>query len=177
MGKGIKDPPIFSQHSSYTRWKDEVEAWKTVAVANKFCEESTIGQILALSLPSTPEEGDIRGKVMDAVGGEKLKGAGGYKNLIDWMDTHMGRDDTTTTIDKIHDFMKYRRREDQRINDYIAGFDAKYNAAVNSGLDKLPQAYLMWLIIDNAEVSEQDSKLIMAGITLTTKTFLTLLLT
>ena len=172
MGKGIKDPPTFSQHSSYTRWKDKVEAWKTVAVANKFCEESTIGQILALSLPSTPEEGDIRGKVMDAVGGDKLKGTDGYKNLIDWMDTHMGRDDTTTTIDKIRDFMKYRRREDQRINDYIAGFDAKYNAAVNSGLDKLPQAYLMWLIIDNAEVSEQDSKLIMAGITLTTKTTL-----
>ena len=168
MGK-FKDPPAFSQSYSYTKWKNEVQAWKEVVVANKCITEETVGQVLALSLPSSAEEGDIRGKVMDAISADELKGAAGYTNLIKWMDDHMGRDDTTNTIDKIRDFMKYRKREDQRINDYIAGFDAKYHAAVNSGLDKLPQAYLMWLVIENAEVSEQDTKLIMSGVDLTKK--------
>ena len=172
MGQGYKDPPKFSQHQSYTRWKNQVEAWKEVAVANKFVSEDTVGQVLALSLPDSAEEGDIRGKVMDAIKAADLKGANGYTNLIKWMDDHMGRDDTTNTIDKIRDFMKYKRRDDQGVNDYIAGFDAKYHAAVNSGLDALPQAYLMWLIIENVEVSEQESKLIMSGVDLAKKTTL-----
>ena len=139
MGK-FKDPPAFSQYSQYTRWKTEVQAWKTVVTVNKYADEATIGQILALSLPSSAEEGDIRGKVMDAIG-DKLTGVGGYQELIDWMDLHMGRDETSTTVEKIRDFMKYTRKDDQSVKDYIAGFDSKYNAAVNSGLEKLPQAY------------------------------------
>ena len=164
MGRSVKDPPSFSQHKQYSRWKSEVEAWKTVAVANKWIEEATVGQALALSLPSSAEEGDLRGKVMDAV--PDLTGAAGYTKLIKWMDDHLGRDATCTTVDRIRDFMKYGRKEDQSIKDYIAGFDAKYNAATAKGLDKLPEAYLMWLVVENAEVSETDAKLVMAGIDL-----------
>ena len=68
MGRSIKDPPVFSLKKPYHRWKTEVEAWKTVVTINKYVEEATVGQVLALSLPCTDEEGDIRGKVMDAVG-------------------------------------------------------------------------------------------------------------
>ena len=168
MGRSVKDPPTFSQQKLYSRWKTEVEAWKTVAVANKWIEEATIGQTLALSLPSSAEEGDLRGKVMDAV--PDLTGAAGYTKLIKWMDDHLGRDATCTTVDRIRDFMKYVRKDDQSIKDYIAGFDAKYNAATAKGLGALPEAYLMWLVVENAEVSETDAKLVMAGVDLTKTT-------
>ncbi len=48
---------------------------KTVAVANKWIEEVTVGQALSLSLPRSPEKGDLM--VMDAV--PDLAGTGGAK--------------------------------------------------------------------------------------------------
>ncbi len=50
---------------------------KTVAVANKWIEGVTVDQALSLSLPSSPEKGDLM--VMDAV--PDLAGAGGYDKL------------------------------------------------------------------------------------------------
>ena len=48
---------------------------KTVAVANKWIEEVTVGQALSLSLPRSPEKGNLM--VMDAV--PDLAGTGGAK--------------------------------------------------------------------------------------------------
>ena len=167
MGK-FKDPPVFSKKKGYARWKTEIHAWKDVVEATNTITVAAIGQVVALSLPDCPEEGDLRGKVMDALG-DTLKGAGGFKLLVDWMEAHLGTDSTTDTIDKIRLFMKFSRSEGQSVKDFVTGFDAKYNAAIKSGLDKLPQCYLMWLVVENAEVSDMNHKLIMANIDLEEK--------
>ena len=69
-------------------------------------------------------------------------------------------------MDKIKTFMKYVRSPDQSVKDYIAGFDAKYNAAIKSGLAALAQPYLMWLVVENGQVSDLEHKVIMGGIDL-----------
>ena len=167
MGK-FKDPPVFSKRKGFARWKTEINAWKDVVEATNTIAAVAIGQVVALSLPESPEEGDLKGKVMDALG-DTLKGAGGFKLLIDWMEAHLGTDSTTDTIDKIRLFMKFSRSEGQSVKEFITGFDAKYNAAIKSGLDKLPQCYLMWLVVENAEVSDMNHKLVMANIDLEDK--------
>ena len=164
MGK-FKDPPVFSKRKTFARWKTEINAWNDVVIATASIAKGAIGQVVALSMPDSPEEGDIRGKVMDALG-DTLKGDGGFKILVDWLESHLGTDSTSDTIDKIRSFMKYAREEGQTVKEYISGFDAKYNAAVKSGLDKLPECYLMWLVVENAEVSDTNHKLIMANIDL-----------
>ena len=68
--------------------------------------------------------------------------------------------------------MKYIRSPDQSVKDYISGFDAKYNAAIKSGLAALAQPYLMWLVVENGQVSDLEHKVIMAGIDLSKETTL-----
>ena len=164
MGK-YKDPPVYSKTKDFERWKTEVDAWNDVIVATKAIDKSAIGQVLALSLPDTDEEGDLRGKVMDAIG-PTLKGEAGYAALIKWLEDHLGQDKISKTVDKIKTFMKYVRSPDQSVKDYIAGFDAKYNAAIKSGLAALAQPYLMWLVVENGQVSDLEHKVIMGGIDL-----------
>ena len=159
---------MFSKKKTFARWKTEINAWNDVVKATKSIAEEAIGQVVALSMPDSADEGDLRGKVMDALG-DTLKGAGGFKILLDWLESHLGTDSTSDTIDKIRSFMKHARAEDQSVKDYVSGFDAKYNAAVKSGLDKLPECYLMWLVVENAEVSDTNHKLIMANIDLEAK--------
>ena len=107
MGK-YKDPPVYSKTKDFERWKTEVDAWNDVIVATKAIDKSAIGQVLALSLPDTDEEGDLRGKVMDAIG-PTLKGEAGYAALIKWLEDHLGQDKISKTVDKIKTFMKYVR--------------------------------------------------------------------
>ena len=166
MGKTFKDPPMFSKSKDFDRWKTEIEAWKDVVTATNTIHKDAIGQVLALSLPDSDEEGDLRGKVMDAIGAT-LKGEGGYAALVKWLEDHLGQDKISKTVDKIRTFMKYVRTQDQSVKEYIAGFDAKYNAAVKSGLAALAQPYLMWLVVENGQVSDMEHKVIMSGIDLT----------
>ena len=99
-----------------------MDAWKDVVISNDFVKKATVGQVLALSLPDTAEENDIQGKLHDALGKE-IGTEGGYDKIINWLDKHMGRDDVSDTIDKIRDFMEYRRTDGQSVKDFLAGFD------------------------------------------------------
>ena len=56
------------------------------------------------------------------------------------------------------------------VTHYITGFEAKYSAAKATGLGEMPQPYLMFMVIDNCMISEQDRKFVMAGVDLQQKT-------
>ena len=147
-----------------------MSAWKDVVIANDFVKKATVGQVLALSLPDTAEENDIQGKLHDALGKE-IGTEGGYDKIINWLDKHMGRDDVSDTIDKIRDFMEYRRTDGQSVKDFLAGFDSKYQCAKRiAELGALPEPYLMYMVLKNAGVSDQDSKLILSGVNIKSKT-------
>ena len=169
MPRSHKDPPVFSKDKPYARWKTEVNLWADMVKANTTVVEDTIGQVVALnSLPDTEAEGDIRGKVIDALG-DDLKGKDGLKKLLKWMDEHMGRDAIQSCVDKASAFMKYRRTENQNMKEYLAGFDAKYKAAVSAGLGDMGQIFLMYMVVENAGVTEQQFQLVLSQIDLESK--------
>ena len=56
--------------------------------------------------------------------------------------------------------MKYVKTPQMSITEFLAGFDTAYNTAIKQGLDKLPQPYLMYMVIENAGLSEQEIKFI-----------------
>ena len=173
MGRSsVKDPPVFSKSKDYSQWKNRLKAWKNIVTENDYVKKGTIGQVLALSLPDTPEEDDIQGKLHDALG-NKIEGEEGYDEIVKWLDKHMGRDEVGAIIDNIRQFMRYRRTDGQSLKEYIAGFDAKYQSARrNAELGALPEPYLMYMLMENAGVSEQDSKMIISGVNIKEKTTL-----
>ena len=172
MGKSHKDPPAYTRSKGYVRWKTEVNLWADMIGLNDTLKKETIGQVVALNaLPDSEAEGDIRGKVIEALG-DTLKGTDGLKSLLAWMDTHMGRDDTQNCVDKAAAFMKFFRKDGQDIKDYLASFDAKYNSAKSAGLGDMGQIFLMFMVIDHAQLTEQQFQLVLAGIDLTKKTTL-----
>ena len=169
MGKSFKDPPNYHKDKPYSRWKIEVNHWADMVVTNGSINRESVGQVVALSaLPDCHEQGDIRGKVMDAVG-KDIKGANGLTKILAWMDEHLGRDETQTCVDKAADFMTYRRTDGQTVKDYLAGFDSKYNAAKTAGLGEMGQIFLMWMVVDHAGVTESQFQLIMSQVDLESK--------
>ena len=172
MPKSHKDPPVYDKNKGYIRWKTETKLWADMVQMNGTLKEETIGQVVALNALSDAEnEGDIRGKVIEALG-DSLKGKEGLNKLLAWMDTHMGRDSTQNCVDKAAAFMKFQRKEGQDIKEYLAGFDAKYHAAKSAGLGDMGQIFLMYMVIDHAHLTEQQFQLVLAGIDLTKATTL-----
>ena len=73
-----KDPPQFnSETKPFARWRLEVQTWVEVT---EHAEEKR-GMVLALSLPEK-DVSDVRTKVFEGLGLEKLRGEIGLKNLI-----------------------------------------------------------------------------------------------
>ena len=66
-------------------------------------------RIIALSMPDSSEEGDIRGKLFDSLGDE-LAGEAGYQKLLDWLDKHFKQDEDIVMIDSIKQFMKFVKK-------------------------------------------------------------------
>ena len=61
-------------------------------------------------------------------------------------------------IESIKKFMKFVKQPDMTITEFLAGFDTAYNTAIKKGLDKLPQPYLSYMIMENAGVKSQWTK-------------------
>ena len=155
----LKTPPTFSSKRSYERYKAELTAWTSVTSVKK----ESWARIIALNMPDSAEEGDIRGKIFESLG-DDLAGEGGYQKLIDWLDKHFMQDSDVVMIDRIKQFMKFVKKPEMSITEFLAGFDTAYNTAIKKGLDKLPQAYLMYMIIENAGLSEQEVKFVLSDV-------------
>ena len=70
----LKTPPTFSNKRSYERYKAELIAWTSVTSVKK----ESWARVIALNMPDSDEEGDIRGKIFESLG-EELAGEEGYK--------------------------------------------------------------------------------------------------
>ena len=121
------------------------------------------GRLIALNMPDNAEEGDIRGKIFESLG-EDLAGEAGYTNLINWLDKHYKQDDDASLIDSIKQFMKFVKKPEMSVTEFLAGFDTAYNTAIKKGLDKLPQPYLMYLIMENAGLTDQEVKFVLSDV-------------
>ena len=155
----MKTPPVFSNKRSYERYRAELTAWTEVTSIKK----ESWARIIALHMPDSEAEGDIRGKIFESLG-DKLAGEAGYDKLLKWLDKHFKQDNDIIMIDRIKQFMKFVKGPDMSITEFLAGFDTAYNTAVKKGLDRLPQPYLMYMIIENAGLTDQETKFILSDV-------------
>ena len=71
--------------------------------------------------------------------------------------TNTSRHVCTDMCESIRAFMKLCKGPEQTVADYLSSFDSMYNRACTKGLTVLPQAYLMFLVLENAHLEDQDS--------------------
>ena len=158
-GNPRKNPPEFSVKRSYERYRKELNAWVKVADY----EKAQLASVIALNLPTSDAEGDVRGKVFEDLG-DDLEGEGGVQKLLDWLDKHYRKDEITRVVEKIRKLMGTKRNKDQEVGVYLSSFDVAYNSLNTSGDTRLPQSFLMFLLMENAGLTETEWQMIMAGV-------------
>ena len=121
----MKTPPAFNSKRSYERYRAELEAWTAPTSVKK----DSWARLIALTMPDSPEEGDIRGRIFESLG-EELGGEEGYGKLLAWLDKHYRQDQDIVLIDHMKQFMKFVKKPDMSITEFLAGFDTAYNTAI-----------------------------------------------
>ena len=157
--KLVKNPPKFSHDKSYNIYKAELEAWKSVVDI----DEKKLGSIIALSLPEN-DPSDIRHRVFASI---DVKADDGFTKLIEFLDQEYEKDKTQDMCEKIRAFMHYKRKEDMSMQNYIAGFDAAYRIAKNKGLPEMPEPYLMFQIMENSLLSDNEYRMVLTSVDMT----------
>ena len=129
-------------------------------VEHHYPRENKLGTLLVLSLPESGKYDDLKGNVMD---GCTYGGADGLKNVKDSLKLHIGQDSESEVVDKIKTFMNTTRKPDQTVQEYVSNFDSSYSLAKSKAkMADLPPVFLMWVLIDNASISEHDKKLVLS---------------
>ena len=71
------------------------------------------------------------------------------------------------SLKKIKTFMGTTRKPDQTVREYVSNFDSSYSLVKSKAkMAELPPVFLMWVLIENASISEHDKKLVLSGVDL-----------
>ena len=82
------------------------------------------------------------------------------------LEAEFAKDEISDMCEKIRKFMKLHKTKDQTIQQYISSFDQAYTSAQNSGLTALPDQYLMYMLLENSQMKDQDYRLVLTSIDL-----------
>ena len=165
MGIGKDPPPFDSEAKPFARYKTEVKSWVLVTEIPK----AKWGLVLALSLPEKDKSG-IRNKVFDALGETLLQGEEGYTRFMTFLEKEFGEDEIYDVFNKFEEFESCRKKPDQSMQQYISTFELMYTQVKNKGFPELPQEYLMFKVIKNSGLNENETRLVQTDIDYDKKT-------
>ena len=149
--------PRFHSKKSFELYKQEILGWeKLTKLANK-----ERGLYVALSLPDG-DDTRIREKVWENFGIAKMETDTGLKDLIDFMELHLGIDELEDAWNKYEEFDDYRRTGES-MSQFISGFDMRYQRVKNKGLT-IPPAILAFKLFKSAMLSTEERMLIKTGL-------------
>ena len=159
MGNPRKSPPKFSVNRCYEKYRAELLAWIDIAEYDK----KQIAQVIALDMPTSDAEGDVRGKIFEDIG-HQIKDEAGIEVLKTWLDKHYRTDPIARVVEKIKLFLNTKKKKDESITAYLSNFDVAYNALNRQGATKLPQSFLMYFLMENAGLSASQWQMVMSGV-------------
>ena len=143
---------------SYGQYYKELKGWDKITSV----KEENRGMVIALSLPDTGYK-NIKEKVFSEISTDDLSKAGSFKTVTDFLDKHFKKDSLETVWEKFVDFQNCKRSDKVPVSDFIANFDSKYNLIKLEGLT-LPPCILAFQLLFNANITEDDRKLVCTGI-------------
>ena len=117
---------------------------------------------MALTLPETGLKINIREKVFEEIG-DKLNHDEGMKNLIEFLDKHLGKDELSEAYDKYVQFERYVRKEDESMESFISTFDSLHQKLSKSEMT-LPSPMLCFKLISSANIGPEKEMFIKSDI-------------
>ena len=156
MSNIAKNPPKFSSSKNYDRYKKELIAWTKITKVEKAEWANTI----ALGLPED-DPSNIRDKVFETI---NLDGEAGFTALETFMDKEFKKDDIVDMCEHIRTFMKFQKTKEMTMQMYISNFESAYTSARNKGLPEMPKSYLMYQILENANLNDRDYRFVLSDI-------------
>ncbi|KAG1681910.1 Retrovirus-related Pol polyprotein from transposon RE2 [Nymphon striatum] len=156
-----KVPPVFTAQKPYSRWIDEIKAWKALTDLDK----KKMGVAIALSLP---EEGlsSIRDKVFSDLSLDELNSDDGVDKLIEFMDKIFKKDELSEAYESYTEFDRFRRSKVGSMEDYVMEFEKLYNKTKKFNME-LPQAVLAFKLLEYSELEMKDRQLVLTGVNYT----------
>ena len=114
-------PPNLNECSNYEAYLTMLQVWSKITEV----EAEKHGLIVAYSLPNKSEKfGDkLRERLLATVETSKLEGANGLKNVLEYLNKVLGKDNKTTKLDTFLELDDCYKRPDQSIKDYVQQFD------------------------------------------------------
>ena len=157
--------PKFNSDKPYERYKQEIKAWGRTTTVEKKRQALTI----ALSLPED-DPSNIRDKVFNELDLEELEKDEGVEVLLKYFDKQFGRDDLTVMYEKYIDFDRCKRKDGQKINEFILEFEQKYNACAKRSAGTTIHPVILGLkLIDSSNLKTMERKLVLSGVDYTNK--------
>ncbi|CAG2236725.1 unnamed protein product [Mytilus edulis] len=153
-----KVPPVFTEQKPYSRWIDEIKAWKALTDLDK----KKMGIAIALSLP---EEGlnSIRDKVFSDLSLEALNADDGVDKLIEFMDKIFKKDELSEAYEAYSEFDRFRRSKVSSMEEYVTEFEKLYNKTKKFKME-LPQPVLAFKLLEYSELEMKDRQLVLTGV-------------
>ena len=153
------NPPDFSS-KNFEIYKLQLRAWSEVTEIKK----SKQAIVIALSI----QDFAISENVFSQLSVDDLNQENGLDILIKFLDSILGKDELTDTLEKYEDFENCQRADNQTIREFIASFDLKYKKLEKLKI-KLPSEILALKLIRKANISKQMRMLVLTGIDFSTK--------
>ena len=150
--------PLFSAENFRT-YMEEVSLWKEV------CElpEEKQGIVLWLALPRD-HPSDIKELILAKIGDEELKKKTGVKKFIEAMNESFKPSDESRELEIYTEYyVKMKRKEDEKVSDFVNRFDKAANFAKRHKMD-LPTKVKGLKLLHDAGLTEQDMKLVLTEI-------------
>lgn len=120
MASGFLNPPQWDEKSKdFTIWLREVKAWK-LATAGVTGLKDVHGLQLALHLP---EGSEIRNQIFDTIDTDEMHGDDGWNKVIDLIEGHYKKDESTSAFQTWKAFRTLTRKSDQNIDQYIMYYE------------------------------------------------------
>ncbi|VDI80195.1 Hypothetical predicted protein [Mytilus galloprovincialis] len=153
-----KVPPVFTEQKPYSRWIDEIKAWKALTDLDK----KKMGIAIALSLP---EEGlnSIRDKVFSDLSLEALSADDGVDKLIELMDKIFKKDELRQAYEAYSEFDRFRRSKVSSMEEYVTEFEKLYNKTKKVKME-LPQPVLAFKLLEYSELEMKDRQLVLTSV-------------
>lgn len=153
----LEIPKFISGKKTFEGYKNEILAWEEITTLAK----KDRGVYVALTLPDG-DESRIREQVFESHGLAKLKTETGLKDLLDFMETHLGLDDTEDAWNRFVEFDDYRRG-DESMSQFLASFDMKYQRVKAKGYVLEPNI-LAFMLLRRATLTPEEHLLVMTGL-------------
>ena len=100
----------------------------------------------------------------DALGETQLQGEEGYTRFMSFLEKEFGEDEIYDVFNKFEEFESCRKKPDQSMQQYISTFELLYHQVKNKGFPELPQEYLMFKVIKNSGLNENETRLVQTDI-------------